>query len=120
MKIRLCLFITSLLLMLAVSGCVKDDSPYPDIDNTSWKRVVGEDWERLSFADNKVNHQIFNNSSLSENTFDISQGKESGSHFYKWTEGTKEYKVYSLSTQYIVVSIDYKSGIDFPLVFTRE
>lgn len=123
MKRRVCLYITSLLLMLTVSGCVKDDSPYPEIDNTSWKRVIGEDWERLSFANNKVNHQIFQNSSLTEYTFDITQGNESGSHFYKWTNGAEEFKVYSLSTQYIVVLINYSSDFyraDPKLVFTRE
>ena len=109
--------------MLTVSGCVKDDSPYPEIDNTSWKRFIGEDWERLSFANNKVNHQIFQNSSFTEYTFDITQGNESGSHFYKWTNGAEEFKVYSLSTQYIVVLINYSSDFyraDPKLVFTRE
>ena len=107
------IFFSSLLMMFAVCGCVKDDNPLPDIDKTSWKRVSGEDWERLSFRDGRVYCQKYEKGSLSDYYADCFPGSEDGQHFYTWSNDEIEmaYRVYSAGPQYIIVRYSPKEYV---------
>ena len=102
---KIFVFCALFLIVLIVSGCVKDDSPYPIIDNTSWKRVSDENWERLSFSNGRVHYESFKNGSLSEYDSDYTQDSEVGCHFYAWIieDMNIAFRVYSAGHDHIIV-----------------
>ena len=99
--------LSSLFLAFVLSGCVKDDNPFPAIDNTSWKRVTDNGWLRLSFSDGKVHYEIYENNTLSEYDAVFTGGDEMGRHFYSWTiqEIEKAYRVYRAGTENVMISV---------------
>ena len=102
---KLYVFCALLVMALFVSGCVKDDNPYPIIENTSWKRVSGTNWERLSFSNKRVHYESFENDSLSEYDSDYIGDSEDGRHFYGWFFEVLNiaFRVYSAGPEHIIV-----------------
>lgn len=102
-------FFASLLMLLVFTGCVKDDNPYPNIENVSWKRINGDNVERLFFSKGIVSHQIIKPDTLIEYNFSYKGGNQDGRHFYTWInkEIDRQYRAYSSSSQYILVCINY-------------
>lgn len=127
------LYIVLLLIVFAIIGCVKDDNPYPDIRNTTWKRTNGENWQRVSFSAGRVHHEIFvkgdsDTFSLSDYYADYKEESEDGRHFFTWIyeAGNVRYRVFSLGSDNVVIdSKIYSSGPsmvmeDYGVLFYRD
>lgn len=112
---RYCLYLALLLALVALNGCIKDDNPYPEIQNTSWKTTKGERWERVSFSAGRVHHVRFipASSDTLEYYADYTKGVENGRHFFSWIsqDGSLKYRVFSLGHDNVVIdNIPYGEG----------
>lgn len=126
------LYIGLLLTVIAVMGCVKDDNPYPDIKNTTWKRTYGENWQRVSFSEVKVHHEIYEKRDsetvyYSDYYADYKEESEDGRHFFTWVYEAEnvKYRVFSLGADNIVIDtriygIGSSSGIGNEKLFYRD
>ena len=107
---RYCFYIVSLLIALTFTGCVKDDNPFPDIQYTTWKRVYGNSWQRVSFSAGRVHHEIFD-MMLPDTVYsydfyaDYTEETEDGRHMYSWIleEGCVRFRVFSLGPDNVVI-----------------
>lgn len=108
-----------IMILLSLSGCVRDDSPYPDILNTTWTwsdENNENNSQLLSFTDKTVTHTIKEGNSTTVNTFDISKGSSFGEHYYQWFNEEREgeiylYKVYSHGQRHILVGKELYSSL---------
>ena len=94
------------IVLFSVFGCVKDDSPYPNITGTSWKWSDGDSIQKLSFTVNTVTHVIIKNEdTLYTYTGKYSAGSSFGEHFYTWDNDSDgiRYKVYSYGRNHIML-----------------
>lgn len=125
------LFILSLALSATVvlSGCVRDDNPYPDLSGTSWVRTEIWGYQKLSFTDNTVTHIIKTNDEITTHTFNYhEEGDSFGSHYYSWINDYDHfcYKVYSYGknniqmTQIPPDNTQYSLDVIGGWIFTKE
>ena len=103
-KIQIIIF--AFIVLLSFHSCVKDDSPYPDIVNTSWFWDDGDRHQSLSFTDNVVKHiMIEGNDTIVSFSGRYSTGCTYGEHFYTWDNDSDgiRYKVYSYGRNHIML-----------------
>ena len=111
------IYLIVLIVLFSVSGCVKDDSPYPNVAGTSWTSNDGGIFQRLSFADNTVTHiEIADNDTTMVFNGKYNCGSSFGKHFYMWDkeENSLRYKVYSYGYNHIVLIIEPITGVLAP------
>ncbi len=104
-KQYICFFV--IIVLLSLWGCVKDDSPYPDIVNTSWVWNDGETHQRLSFTESTVTHIIVEgNDTVMTYTGKYYGDTSYGKHYYLWDNEARKlrYKVYSYGQNHIVLA----------------
>ncbi len=110
-------FFLLLFVMTAVTGCIKDDNPYPDIQNTTWKRTFGESWERVSFSAGRVHHEIYflrDSVTIDSTDFyaDYKKETEDNRHMISWIsqDGNIKYSVFSLGPDNVVIDLKPYGG----------
>jgi hypothetical protein len=103
-------FFLLLFVITAVAGCIKDDNPYPEIQNTTWKRTFGESWERVSFSAGRVHHEIYflkDSVTIDSTDFyaDYKKETEDNRHMFSWIspDGNIKYRVFSLGPDNVVI-----------------
>ena len=126
------LYIVLFLTVIAVMGCVKDDNPYPEIKNTTWKRTYGENWKLVSFSEGRVHHEIYEKIDsdtvyVSDYYADYKEESEDGRHFFTWIyeAGNVRYRVFSLGSDNVVIDsriygIGPSIGMDDGKMFYRD
>ena len=113
------LYLIVIIVLFSISGCVKDDSPYPNVAGTSWKWSDGDSIQKLSFTDNKVTHIIIeDNDTIYTYTGKYCGGSSFGEHFYTWdNEGNGlRYKVYSYGRKHIMMTREFSPSYGAPTV----
>lgn len=105
-------FFLLLFVITAVTGCMKNDNPYPDIQNTTWKRTFGENWERVSFSAGRVHHEQYflENSEIIDSIdfyTDYKKETEDNRHMFSWIsqDGNIKYGVFSLGPENVMIEL---------------
>ena len=102
---RLYIFLLVSFLLLSLSGCVKEDNLYPDLNNTSWYAGEGSNKTWISFKDKEVVH-LYGSDTIYSGIY--RKGCTYGINYYCWTDSIhhKEYKVCSYGHAHLMMSVD--------------
>lgn len=110
---RYCYYLVLFLALVAANGCIKDDNPYPDIQNTTWKLTTDKGWHCISFSASGVHHEVYEKG-VSDSVYthtdyyaDYEGKNEDGRRYYYWVYDTVDvsFKVFSLGLDNIVITV---------------
>lgn len=130
---RYCFYLVLLLTVVALNGCIKDETYYPTIKNTTWKMIYYGNWYRFSFSDSRVHGQMYE-SDLSDTVFtltdfyaDYVEGHEGGRGYYEWKNEDRniKFRLYSLGPDNVIINLyfygeGWSSGWDGDEWFDRD
>lgn len=113
-----CRFFLFLFIVTIVTGCVKDNNPYPYIRYTTWKSTSGNTWQRVSFSSGRVHHQfchMMDSDTIEYYDYyaDYAKENEDGRHFFSWVfqKTSTKYRVFSFGVGGVVIdAIPYGEG----------
>ena len=104
MKLYLITFV--IIVACSLTGCIKDDNPYPDVVGKTWYRNEGKNYQKLSFTDNTVTHVVSKDGDVKTYTFNYTGGKANGTHYYYWIndKDNLRYVVLSYGEKHILLT----------------